>query len=144
MNGSIPYELAQGMLIPFDYEPWYKTLQMKKEMHEMIKLPKWLLLLACMVFSFLLMAPFGRADQILDSVDKESIEMIRALNDHRNIRSSKILNMGDTERVYYVATEGEEDVFCIQSRHKNGAWERDIETSTLLPKKQHGNTENRI
>ena len=134
MNGGIPHELAQGMLIPFDKEQWFKTLQMEKEMHEMIKLPKWLLLLACIAFSFSSMAPFGRADQILDTVDKESIEMIRALNDHRDIRSSKILNMGDTERVYYVAAEGEDDVFCIQSRHKNGAWERDIETSTLLPK----------
>ncbi|MGI6696344.1 MAG: hypothetical protein ACOX6O_08960 [Christensenellales bacterium] len=101
----------------------------------MLKLPKWLLLLACIVLLFLPMASFGRAGQTLDSVDKESIKMIRATNDNRDIRSSKTLNMGNTERVYYVATEGEEDVFCIQSRHNNGAWERDIETSALLPKK---------
>jgi hypothetical protein len=104
----------------------------------MLKLPKRLLLLACIVFSFLPMASFGRADQILNSVDKESIEMIRAMNDNRDIRSSKTLNIGSTERVYYVATEGEEDVFCIQSKHNNGAWERDIETSTLLPKNSVG------
>ncbi|HHT16030.1 MAG TPA: hypothetical protein GXZ86_09245 [Clostridiales bacterium] len=102
----------------------------------MIKLLKWLLLLACIVF--LPMATFGQADQIFDSVDKKSLEMIRAMNDNRDIRSSKTLNMDNTERVYYVATEGEEDVFCIQSRHNNGAWERDIETSALLPKNNTG------
>lgn len=100
----------------------------------MRKLPKWLLLLACIVFSFLPMVSFGGTDPILDAVDEGSIALIRAMNDNRDIRSSKVLNMGNTERVYYVATEGEEDVFCIQSRHNNGAWERDIETSTLLPK----------
>lgn len=102
----------------------------------MLKLMKWLLLLTCTVF--LSLASFGCAEQIIDSVDKESIEMIRAMNDNRDIRSSKTLNMDNTERVYYVATEDEKDVFCIQSRHNNGAWERDIETSALLPKNNTG------
>lgn len=97
----------------------------------MPKPPKLLLLLACIVF--LPMASFGQADPILDSDNKESIEMIRSMNDNRDIRSSKTLNMGNIERAYYVATDGEKDVFCIQSRHNNGVWERDIETSKLLP-----------
>lgn len=96
-----------------------------------LKSLKWFSLIACLLF--LPMAVFGQYDIKHDVHNKEDIEMIQSMNDKRKIRSSKTLNIGNIERIYYVAADGATDVFCIQSKYNNGVWKRDIETSALLP-----------
>ena len=66
-------------------------------------------------------------------VNMDGIEMIRSINDHRKIRTCEVMTIGALERVYYIASDQEKDVFCILNKQADGTLVRDVETSQILP-----------
>lgn len=66
-------------------------------------------------------------------VNMDGVEMIRSINDHRRIRACEVMTIGTIQRVYYIASDQEQDVFCILNKQADGTFARDVETSQILP-----------
>lgn len=94
---------------------------------------KWLVVLPLIVSLFMPMSEVCAIEPESDFANEKSLEMIRAMNDNRKIRASEALTKGDIERVYYIASDQETDVFCILNKQADGLLVRDVETSKILP-----------
>lgn len=64
----------------------------------------------------------------------EGLDVIRAMGEKREIRASARLRGDAAERVYYVASGEDRDVFCVLARRDGGAWALEAEAGGLLPR----------
>lgn len=83
--------------------------------------------------SLLLFSATAAMAQTVEPAAAEDLSVIRAMHDARDIRASAHLTGGAAERIYYVAKEGDGDVFCILIKNRGGEWAREMEAAVLLP-----------